>query len=149
MQNEQEIESAGHFLLFSLDSMFTCHEPHRWYNETLSNYSAAIKWGRRSKTALIAKIPLHGKSLLTTCRSARSSSVNTKHPQGYHISWSESLMIALSKQLFLYFQMCCACWPGLFHLNQLRTLTTSSPSQFLTSLFGVTRKEQMTPKSKC
>jgi len=82
MQNEQEIKSAGHFLLFSLCSIFTCQEPHRWYNETLLNCSSAINWGHGRKTALIAKITSHGKSLPSTCRSAQSSSVNTKPPTG-------------------------------------------------------------------
>lgn len=94
MQNEQEIQSAGHFRLFSLYSTFTCQEPHRWYNETLSNYSSATNWGHGSETALIAKITSRGKSLANTCRSAPSSSVNTKRPQGYHVSWSGSLTIA-------------------------------------------------------
>jgi len=34
--------SAGRFLLFSLYGMFTCQEPHRWYNETLSNCSSVV-----------------------------------------------------------------------------------------------------------
>lgn len=55
MQYEQE--SAGYFLLLPLCNMFTCQEPHGWYNETLSNYSAVINWERGSRSAQIAKLP--------------------------------------------------------------------------------------------